>query len=108
MSKMSNVLLLSQIAGHVVNIILSLCITVPMIFHTIDFNGHCLLFATGDWDENSGLFNVKWSSIYYCAYTKAFAITVISMSCLQFCRLVKISDVQCSGYKNNHIIAIFQ
>lgn len=63
---LSNVLILSQIAGHFVILTLSLCILVPMLYHVQDFNGHCLLFSTGDWNEDNGLFDVKWASKFYC------------------------------------------
>lgn len=66
---LSNVLILSQIAGHVVVLILSLCIITPMIYHVQDFNGECILFSMGNWNENNGLFDVKWASIFYCNFT---------------------------------------
>lgn len=66
---LSNVLILSQIAGHVVVLILSLCIMTPMIYHVQDFNGECILFSMGNWNENNGLFDVKWASIFYCDFT---------------------------------------
>lgn len=65
---LSNVLILSQIAGHVVVLTLSLCILVPMLCHVRDFNEHCLLFATGQWDEDNGLFDVQWASKLYCNF----------------------------------------
>lgn len=83
---MSNVLLLSQIAGHIVVVILSLCIVVPMIFHQKDFNGQCLLFSEGDWNENSGLFNVKWASTVYCYFTRITGYVLILVSSVEIYR----------------------
>lgn len=65
---LSNVLLLSQIAGHIVVVILSVCILGSMFTNVRDFNGHCLLFSTGDWGENDGLFDVKWASKFNCNF----------------------------------------
>lgn len=83
----SNVnLLLSQIAGHVVVVILSLCIVVPMIFHQKDFDDHCLLFSVGDWNENSGLFAVQWASIFYCYFTRITGYVLILVSGIEIYR----------------------
>lgn len=66
---LSNILILSQIAGHVIVLTLSMCIIIPMLHHVNDFNGHCLLFTTGTWSEDNGLFDVKWGSKFFCDFT---------------------------------------
>nr|CAD7205081.1 unnamed protein product [Timema douglasi] len=111
---LTNVLLLSQIAGYVVALILSLCITVPMSIHqdefrlvisstevqqTIDHDivsklralvccrGHCLLFSTGTWQETDGQLNVHWASQAYCNYTIFVGVVLFVISAIQIYRM---------------------
>lgn len=93
---LSNVLILSQIAGHVVVLTLSLCILVPMLCHVRDFNGHCLLFSTGDWNENNGLFDVQWVSEFYCNFTiitGMFLFFVSSIEIYRWAELLVINSI---------------
>lgn len=82
----SNVLLISQIAGHVAVLTLSLCILVPMVCHNSDFNGNCLLFSSGDWQEDTGLFDVKWASKFYCNFTILTGVFLLLVSSVEIYR----------------------
>nr|CAD7441322.1 unnamed protein product [Timema bartmani]CAD7458078.1 unnamed protein product [Timema tahoe]CAD7589983.1 unnamed protein product [Timema genevievae] len=84
---LTNVLLLSQIAGYVVALILSLCITVPMSIHQDEFRGHCLLFSTGTWQETDGQLNVHWASQAYCNYTIFVGVVLFVISAIQIYRM---------------------
>ncbi|KAG7200136.1 hypothetical protein KM043_000575 [Ampulex compressa] len=84
---LTNILLLSQIAGYVVALILSLCIIVPMSLHQDEFRGHCLLFSTGTWQELDGQFVVNWASQGYCNYTIAVGLALLLTSAVQIYRL---------------------
>ncbi|XP_012522962.1 transmembrane protein 179-like [Monomorium pharaonis] len=84
---LSNILLLSQIAGYVVAFILSLCIIVPMSLHQDEFRGHCLLFSTGVWQESDGQFVVSWASRAYCNYTIFIGLILLVTSTIQIYRL---------------------
>ncbi|XP_063976528.1 transmembrane protein 179 [Diachasmimorpha longicaudata] len=84
---LTNVLLISQVAGYVVALILSLCIIVPMSLHQEDFNGHCLLFSTGIWRETDGQFDVQWASQAYCNYTISAGLVLFVTSVIQIYRL---------------------
>ncbi|XP_072390256.1 transmembrane protein 179 [Diabrotica undecimpunctata] len=84
---LTNILLLSQIAGYVIAFILSLCIVVPMAWHQEDFKGHCLLFSTGDWQETDGQLNVHWASQSYCNYTIFVGVFLLLVSVIQIYRL---------------------
>uniref|UniRef100_A0A2M3ZAU0 Transmembrane protein n=1 Tax=Anopheles braziliensis TaxID=58242 RepID=A0A2M3ZAU0_9DIPT len=81
---LSNVLILSQIAGHVFAFILSMCIFIPLAIHVRSFDGHCLLFTTGTWQEKDGLIDLRWASEAYCNYpiivgTALFIISVVQI-----------------------------
>ncbi|OWR40867.1 hypothetical protein KGM_212825 [Danaus plexippus plexippus] len=76
---LTNVLLLSQIAGYVIGLILSLCIIVPMSMHQDEFSGHCLLFSKGTWQEEDGQLLVAWGSRAYCTYVIAVGVLMLSM-----------------------------
>ncbi|XP_058812356.1 transmembrane protein 179 [Topomyia yanbarensis] len=84
---LSNVLILSQVAGHVIALILSLCIFIPLSVHVHSFNGHCLLFASGTWQETNGLFDVRWASEAYCTYPILVGIQLFVISGIQIYRL---------------------
>lgn len=84
---LSNILLLSQIAGYVIAFILSLCIVVPMSLHQDDFKGHCLLFSTGEWLEADGQLKVHWASQCYCNYTIFVGVMLCLVSIIQIYRL---------------------
>ncbi|XP_033216643.1 transmembrane protein 179 [Belonocnema kinseyi] len=84
---LTNILLLSQIAGYVVALILSLCIIVPMSLHQNEFRGHCLLFSTGVWQESDGQFVAQWASQIYCNYTVFVGLVLFLASAIQIYRL---------------------
>uniref|UniRef100_A0A8D8ATG7 Transmembrane protein 179 n=1 Tax=Culex pipiens TaxID=7175 RepID=A0A8D8ATG7_CULPI len=84
---LSNVLILSQVAGHVFALILSLCIFIPLSVHVHSFSGHCLLFATGTWQESDGLFDVRWASETYCNYPILVGVALFVVSGVQIYRL---------------------
>lgn len=83
----SNIVLLSQIAGYVVALILSLCIVVPMSMHQDEFKGHCLLFSTGTWQETDGQLRVSWCSQGYCNYTILVGVILFLVALIQIYRL---------------------
>ncbi|XP_026756555.1 transmembrane protein 179 [Galleria mellonella] len=83
---LTNVLLLSQIAGYVIGFILSLCIIVPLSMHQDEFSGHCLLFSRGDWQEDGQLL-VKWASRAYCDYIIVVGVLMFIICLVQIYRL---------------------
>ncbi|XP_053613552.1 transmembrane protein 179 isoform X2 [Plodia interpunctella] len=84
---LTNVLLLSQIAGYVICLILSLCIAVPMSMHQDEFSGHCLLFSGGSWRIEDGQLDVLWASEAYCNYVIVVGVIMFIVSCVQIYRL---------------------
>ncbi|XP_076267257.1 transmembrane protein 179 [Rhynchophorus ferrugineus] len=84
---LTNILLLSQIAGYVIAFILSLCIVVPMSLQQDDFKGHCLLFSTGVWQETDGQLDVHWASQGYCNYTIFVGVMLCLVAVIQIYRL---------------------
>ncbi|XP_049961601.1 transmembrane protein 179 isoform X2 [Schistocerca serialis cubense] len=84
---LSNLTLLSQIAGYVIALILSVCMTVPLSMHQDEFRGHCLLFSTGIWQEDDGQFSVDWASQAYCNYGIFVGVTLFVTSAIQIYRL---------------------
>ncbi|CAH0385908.1 unnamed protein product [Bemisia tabaci] len=89
MTMPSNMLLLSQIAGYVIALILSLCITIPMALHQDEFRGHCLLFSTGIWQENDGQFKIDWASQAYCNFTIFVGVLLFVISAIQVYRMAR-------------------
>lgn len=87
---LSNVLLLSQLTGHVIGFILSVCITVPLFVHTRQFDGHCLLFTTGEWQSEDGLFDANWASKGFCNYPIFIGVLLCITTLIQIYRLTLI------------------
>lgn len=87
---LSNVLLLSQLTGHVIGFILSVCITVPLMVHTRQFDGHCLLFTTGTWRVEDGRFDAAWASNGFCNYPVFIGFVLFFVSLIQIYRLTLI------------------
>ncbi|KAJ8723607.1 hypothetical protein PYW07_007587 [Mythimna separata] len=83
---LTNVLLLSQIAGYVIGLILSLCIIVPMSMHQDEFKGHCLLFSHGVWNQD-GQLDVAWASRAYCDYVIVVGVLMFLTCSIQIYRL---------------------
>lgn len=80
---LSNIILLSQIVGNVFAAILSFCIHIPLAKHSQAFGGHCLLFTTGVWREDNGLFEVAWASRFYCNFPIVCAVLLTITSIFQ-------------------------
>lgn len=87
---LSNVLTLSQVAGHVIAFILSICITIPLLINIREFDGHCLLFTTGEWQEEDGLFKAEWASRNYCNYPIVIGFILVIVSMTQIYRLTHV------------------
>lgn len=89
---LANVLVLSQIAGHVILFILSLCMIFPLSMNLNEFDGNCLLFASGKWREEDGLFNVEWASAGFCRFPLATGIILFFISSIQIYRFARLRE----------------
>jgi len=69
--------------GYLCAFILSLTICVPMSMHQDQFKGRCLLFSTGNWQEEDGQFKVDWASQAYCNFTIFVAVVMFVISTVQ-------------------------
>ncbi|EDX14140.1 GD18331 [Drosophila simulans] len=89
---LANVLQLSQIAGHVILFILSLCIVVPLFINLDQFCGHCLLFTTGKWREEDGMFDVQWASNGFCNFPLITGFFLLIISVVQIYRYARMKE----------------
>jgi len=83
----TNLILYLQLSGYCIAAILSLCITIPMSMHQENFQGHCLLFTSGEWRENDGQFIPVWASQAYCNFTIFVGVIMFVISATQIYRL---------------------
>jgi len=83
----TNIILYIQLSGYCIAAILSLCITIPMSMHQENFQGHCLLFTSGEWRENDGQFVPLWASQAYCNFTIFVGVVMFVISATQIYRL---------------------
>lgn len=49
-------------------------------------SGGCLLFAKGNWQEEDGLFDLKWNSQLYCTYPIVTSVLLFVVSLFQIYR----------------------
>lgn len=49
-------------------------------------SGHCLLFTTGDWQEEDGLFDVHWASRTYCTFPLVTGVLVFLVAAVEIYR----------------------
>jgi len=87
---LSNKLILGQISLYVFALILSFCLTLPLLLHLSSFDGHCLLFSGGSWQEDDGLLNIKWSSKFYCVFPIITGFLIFILSGAMIYRLTKL------------------
>lgn len=87
MPEPTNIILYIQLSGYCIAAILSLCITIPMSMHQENFQGHCLLFTTGEWREKDGQFVVNWASQAYCNFTIFVGVVMFVISATQIYRI---------------------
>ncbi|XP_030370895.1 transmembrane protein 179 [Scaptodrosophila lebanonensis] len=83
---LANKLLLSQITGHIILLILSFCIWIPLRINLHEFCDHCLLFTTGKWREEDGMFDVNWASDGFCNFS---FLTGIALSCISILQIIR-------------------
>lgn len=109
---LNNVMLVSQITGHIVALVLSFCVIFPMILHNSKFkyeivsncvrsssiiipiylpsSNHCMLFMDGVWTEEDGLYHIRSTNAIYCdfpIFTAFFVVTVSLVQIIRFSRL---------------------
>ncbi|XP_005106932.1 transmembrane protein 179 [Aplysia californica] len=78
-----NMFALAQVILYIVTFILSFFVCVPAGVNVDDFNGHCLLYASGDWTvEQSGPFigNISWGQDSACNFTIFIGVMSLMMA----------------------------
>lgn len=61
--------------------------TLIIVFHS----GNCLLFTTGEWREDDGLFDAKWANQSYCNFPIITAVFLMIVSGIEIYRLSRIA-----------------
>ena len=74
---LSNILILFNVTLYVIIFIFSVLSFIPIIINNAQFNGHCLLFSSGKWTQNSTYLDVDWGSNSYCDFP--LTISIMSM-----------------------------
>ena len=80
---LGNIFLLAQVTVYLIAFIVSFFMFVPVSINLTDFNGHCLLFATGTWNANQGaqhLDYVDWGSTSSCNFAVFSGVAVMLSS----------------------------
>ena len=56
---------------------------IVMLIMMMMYQGHCLLFTTGEWREKDGQFVVDWASQAYCNFTIFVGVVMFVISATQ-------------------------
>ena len=76
---------------YLVSFILSLTFFIPMVLNVNDFNGKCLLFTTGVFNESDGrIFEPNWASFSYCGFALFNGLFSTLASLIQLIRTIKL------------------
>ncbi|KAH3853406.1 transmembrane protein 179-like [Dreissena polymorpha] len=82
----SNLTVLCQITAFVLSFILSFFIFVPLAVNQYQFNGHCLLYATGTWNATSEqLTNVQWGPNSACGFGMFIGVVMMLLTIFYMC-----------------------
>lgn len=60
------IFLIIQCGTHLICLLASLYIIVPVATHMSDFRGNCALFSCGKYSEEDGHFEPEWASSAFC------------------------------------------
>lgn len=84
----------SQVAQcfcYLMTLILALGFFVPMVMNVSEFNGKCLLFTTGTFNESDGrIFEPNWANFSYCGLTLFNGFFLTTLSLIQFIRIIRL------------------
>lgn len=98
---LGNILLLAQVTVYLMALILSFFMFVPISVNLGDFDGNCLLFATGKWSANKGavqLDEVNWGPSSSCNFPvfSGVAVMLVSFAYLLWYSVLLIKTVDSS------------
>jgi len=84
---LGNIPLLAQATCYTITLLLSAVALIPMAWHVSNFNGHCLLYTTGTFSNNDGLFIPQWASSFYCGFSLFTSTLAFIVSFVQLVRM---------------------
>lgn len=76
---------------YLASFILAITFFIPMVLNASEFNGKCLLFTTGVFNESDGrIFEPKWSNFSYCALVMSNGLFLALVSLFQFSKMLRL------------------
>lgn len=76
-----NITILCQVTAFVLSFLLSFFIVVPMGINQRDFGGHCILYASGEWNTTANvLTNVDWGPSSACGFSLFIGIVLLMLT----------------------------
>ncbi|CAG2224829.1 unnamed protein product [Mytilus edulis] len=78
---LGNILLLTQVVAYLVSFIVSFFIFIPIATNVKEFNGHCLLYADGTFDNKTKeLKHISWGRDSACGFNIFMGVIVMLLS----------------------------
>lgn len=78
---LGNILLLTQVVAYLVSFIVSFFIFIPIATNVKEFNGHCLLYADGTFDDKTKeLTHISWGRDSACGFNIFMGVIVMLLS----------------------------
>ncbi|XP_050406240.1 transmembrane protein 179 [Patella vulgata] len=90
---LGNLIVLSQVTCFILSFLLSFFVFVPVSINNHEFNGHCLLHATGKWHPESKQANIELTDLHWgpssaCNFSVFIGVVVMVTS---FCYTIWVS-----------------
>ncbi|OQR79792.1 transmembrane protein-like [Tropilaelaps mercedesae] len=99
---LENIPLLAQATVYSITLLLSITAILPMAWHVSNFNGRCLLYTHGKFDNTDGHLIPVWGSTFYCGLSLAVNLTALIVS---VSRLVRTSRFLYRGTDSSFLSA---
>lgn len=82
---LGNIVLLSQAIGFFLSFLVSFFIFIPIATNVKEFNGHCLLYAEGNIDNNTKEYvDIQWGSPSSCNFNIFMGVIIMLLSVFFF------------------------
>ncbi|XP_041352820.1 transmembrane protein 179-like [Gigantopelta aegis] len=81
---LGNIMVLGQVIAFLMSFIFSFFIFVPISVNLNEFNGNCLLYASGTWNTSKGssyLTGISWGPSSACNFSVFVGVVVMLLSC---------------------------
>lgn len=97
------IFLIIQCATHLICLLVSLYVIIPLGTHLNDFHGHCALFSCGHYIEDDGHFEPEWANKSPCIISILIGSFTFICSFVQIFMKLRLLYTNAEWYYNLYI-----